>query len=351
MSSFSALISLTAIAISTVISETIWFDSAETGDDFTTSGTVAFDTDHNYCSDGCAQITATFVSSYMQTVAIDTSGYEDIAVTFNFALADGWSTTMNSLYIYYYTDPSVDFQSAFSSSAASDIDSNALDYRSVSLPNAADSETLYIRFTASSLDGNTNGVAYVFDIAVSGTAMPTTTPTTSQPSYSPSPYPTPSPSPAPTAGPSPKPTPRPTTKPTKSPTKQPTKGPTSDPSHDPTIDPTADPSSSPSHDPTNAPTSDPMPSPTIMDSISPTKSPSLEPSILPTNHPTDAPTNRPTTTAPSSAPSIGGPIGSIIATEGSSKNINGDGSVIETTNGNASGFVFLCLCLGTLCFF
>ena len=183
MSTVSALFYLVAIASIIDGSEIIWFDSAATDDQFMTSGSVDFQASQ-YCPDGCAQITATWTASYLETVAIDTSGYDDIYITCSFALTD-W-TTQSSFFVYYSTDSGDDQLRNIHSVTQSAYGLNQ-QYIELKLKYANNSETLYIRFSAETADLNVQSVVYVYNLSVFGTAMPIIT---SPPSYDPSAAPT-----------------------------------------------------------------------------------------------------------------------------------------------------------------
>ena len=182
MSTLSAVFYVVSIVASIDGSDTIWSDSAETSEQFRTSGTVSFDTNQDYCPNGCAQITATSISSYLETIAIDTSGYKDIFVTFSFALS-AWST-QNYFFVDYSTIAGGGGFQTVLAMTSSGYGTNR-EYNSTrNLTDAGNCDTLYIRFGARTTDLNTQDFVYIYDISVLGTGFVTAMPiTTSPPSY------------------------------------------------------------------------------------------------------------------------------------------------------------------------
>ena len=81
----------------------IWGNEVENLTHFNVSGTVYVNEFGEYCyTDGCAMITATDPESYLETEAIDTTGYTNITLKFAFAFADGWGDD-NYFSVNYYS--------------------------------------------------------------------------------------------------------------------------------------------------------------------------------------------------------------------------------------------------------
>ena len=242
MSSLQTFFYLIAVALlSSGQRYTIWESDVDREEDFTTSGTVDFGIESTYCTDICVVIRSDYSSSYAQTIAIDTTGYEDIFISFSYAVAAGWSTNYCSFHVYYFTDPAEsDYYTLINltPSTSSAYNVNALysccTATDEDMEHAANAETLYIRFEAWTTDSNIQGWACVDNIAVEGTEMPTTTTTTGLPSHDPSTSPSTAPTPAPSSSPTPKPTDHPTDIPSRAPIPSPTQKPTETPTKAPT---------------------------------------------------------------------------------------------------------------------
>lgn len=156
---------------------TIWSSNVQNNKSFAEiEGTVVF-FNSSYCRFRCAAIGATYDSSYLVTEAINTTGYNDIYLTFSFALADGWNKD-NYFKVAYFEG-----NDWFNVLTISDYETSGYNLnqkysdQNVYLEHCGDTSTVYIRFSAW-IQGNSGGTVYVDDISLTGDLFNNTNDTT-----------------------------------------------------------------------------------------------------------------------------------------------------------------------------